>query len=137
MIIDGKDMILGRLAAYAAKRSLIGENVDIINCEEAVITGDRRQIIANYLRKKTMGIHSKGPFWPRRPDMFVKKTIRGMLPYKLPKGRAAFKRVMCYIGVPESVKGKPETLKFASIDKVPNLRYIKLKEVCTELGWQK
>ena len=32
-VIDAEDMILGRLAAVVAKRALLGENIDIINCE--------------------------------------------------------------------------------------------------------
>lgn len=137
MIIDGKNLILGRLATYAAKQALLGEKVDIINCEDVVITGSRENILATYHRKKTMGTHAKGPFWPRRPDMFVRKTIRGMLPYKQPKGRVAYKRIMCYIGNPEEIKGKSEVLKFAMIDKVPNLKYRTVKEIATQLGWQK
>jgi len=137
MIIDGKNLILGRLSTYAAKQALLGQKVDIINCEEVVITGNRENILATYHRKKTMGTHAKGPFWPRRPDMFVRKTIRGMLPYKQPKGRDAYKRIMCYIGAPEEIKGKSEVIKFASIDKVPNLKFRYVKEICKEAGWQR
>ena len=36
--IDATNLILGRLASYAAKKAQLGENVDIINCEAAVIT---------------------------------------------------------------------------------------------------
>ena len=68
--------------------------------------------------------------------MLVRKIIRGMIPYKQPKGAVAFKRVKCYIGVPPGIE-KSETLKEANINKVPNLRYIKVKEICKELGWQK
>jgi large subunit ribosomal protein L13 len=136
MIIDGTNLILGRAASYAAKQALLGEDVNIVNCEGMQITGTKADVFEKYLHKKfDMGLHSKGPFWPKRPDMFVKKTIRGMLPYKQPKGRVAFKKIKCYIGMPSDLKGKPEILKFASIDKVPNLRYISLGEVCKRLGW--
>jgi|TARA_B100002003_G_C14113661_1_gene535652 large subunit ribosomal protein L13 len=136
MIIDGKDMILGRVATFAAKRSLLGEKVDIINCEEMIITGGKRNVINKYKRKKSMGVPSKGPFQPRLPDMFVRKVVRGMVPYKQPKGRDAYKRVKCYIGSPAEIKGEPIKLENASSDKVPNLRFIKVKEICKELGWQ-
>ena len=136
MIINGKDLILGRASAFIAKKTLLGEKVDLINCEEMVITGNRKNIIAKYKRKKTMGVPSKGPFQPRNPDMFVKKVIRGMLPYKQSKGREALKRIKCHIGSPKDIKGESKTIKQASINKVPNYKYIQIKEVCKELGWQ-
>lgn len=136
MIIDCNNLILGRVATFAAKKALMGEKVDLVNCEEMVITGRKREVIAKYKRKKSMGVPSKGPFQPRMPDMFVRKVVRGMLPYKQPKGREAFKKVKCYIGLPEDVKGEPINMKVASSDKVPNLKFIKVKEICKELGWQ-
>ncbi|TKJ17638.1 50S ribosomal protein L13 [Candidatus Woesearchaeota archaeon B3_Woes] len=137
MIIDGKNLIMGRAAAFIAKQSLMGEKVDVVNCNEMLITGNKREIIAKYKRKKSMGVPSKGPFQPKKPDMFVRKVIRGMLPYKQFKGREAFKRVRCHIGFPETLKGEAQTIKNASINKVPNLKYIKVETVCKELGWQK
>jgi len=136
MIIDGNDLILGRAAAFIAKNALLGEKIDLVNCEEIVITGNKKNIFAKYKRKSSMGVPSKGPFQPRRPDMFVKKVIRGMLPYKQFKGKQALKRIKCHIG-PESIKGEAQTIKQASIDKVPNLKYVKVKEICRELGCQK
>ncbi len=38
MIIDANNMILGRLASFAAKKALLGEKIDVINCEKAVIS---------------------------------------------------------------------------------------------------
>jgi len=137
MIIDGTDLILGRVATVVAKKALLGENVAIVNCENIKITGTRKNILAKYMRTKSMGVPSKGPFQPKRPDMLVKKTVRGMLPYKQHKGREALKRVKCYIGVPEEFKEKTETVKEANIDKVPHYKNITIKEVCKELGWQK
>ena len=135
MIIDGTDLILGRAAAFAAKNALLGEDVQIINCEEMVITGKRKSILDEYQRMKRMGVPSKGPFLPKRPDMLVKRVIRGMLPYKQFKGKMALKRVMCHIGNRKVLKGDSQVSKLASVDKVPNLKYIKLKEVSKELGW--
>jgi large subunit ribosomal protein L13 len=135
MIIDGNDLIVGRASTVIAKRLMMGEKVDVINCEEMVITGSKKNVFAKYTRIKTMGVPSKGPFQPRRPDMFVKRIIRGMVPYKQPKGRDAFKRVKCYIG--KGVEGESKTIEVASIDKVPNLKYVKIKDICKELGWQK
>ncbi len=135
MIIDGTDLILGRLAGFAAKKAMLGERIDIVNCENIVITGDRRQILERYRLRKARGSPVRGPYFPRMPDMLIKRTIRGMLPYKQEKGEKAFKRVMCHIGVPDNIKDKKfETIEEANISKVPNLKYIAIKEICKEMG---
>ena len=41
-IIDGKGAILGRLASYAAKQALKGEEIVVLNCEEVIITGNKK-----------------------------------------------------------------------------------------------
>ena len=38
MIIDATELIVGRFATVAAKKALLGERIDIINCEKAIIT---------------------------------------------------------------------------------------------------
>jgi len=101
MVIDGKDLILGRLASFAAKRAMEGENVVIVNSEQVIISGKKKNILEKYKERTSRGDALKGPFFPRTSDRLVRRTIRGMLPYKQEKGRKAFKRVMCYVGVPE------------------------------------
>ncbi|MBN2567045.1 50S ribosomal protein L13 [Candidatus Woesearchaeota archaeon] len=136
-IIDAKGMVLGRLGAYVAKKALLGETIRIVNCESAVISGDRAHVFAAYKRRADRGIHTKGPFQPRRPDLFVKKAVRGMLPYKQPKGTAAFKRIRCYLGVPRDLIGKgAEQVPGASGTKVLHSALITVGEICTQLGWK-
>jgi large subunit ribosomal protein L13 len=135
MIIDANNLILGRLGAYAAKKALLGEKIDIVNCEECVITGRRNEIFGKYDNKLKRGTPSKGPFTYRMPHRFVKRAIRGMLPYKKERGRTAFKKIRCYTGIPENFKDKKfETIKEANVEKIPNLEYITVKEVCKHIG---
>ena len=137
MIIDANNLVLGRLAAHAAKKALLGEKLDIINCEKSVITGDKYEVLEAYDIKLKMGIHAKGPFTPRTPDRLVKKTIRGMLPYKRERGKIAYKNIKCYIGIPDNLKSqKAETIKDANVEKLPNLDYIKVKDVCIHIGYK-
>ena len=96
MIIDANNLILGRLGAYVAKKALLGEKIDIVNCESCVVTGKRDKIFWDYRNKLKRGIPSKGPFTYRMPHRFVKRAIRGMLPYKKERGRIAFKNIKCY-----------------------------------------
>jgi len=58
-----------------------------------------------------------------------------MLPYKQKKGLDAFKRVMCWIGVPGEFKDKKmETVEGASVFKMQNLKYLKVGDICKFLG---
>ena len=154
MIIDANNLILGRLGTFVAKKALLGEKIDIVNCENCVITGDRNRIFEDYDNKLKRGIPSKGPFVCRMPNRFVKRAIRGMLPYKKERGRKAFKNIKCYVGVPENLKSqkskgflghkksqsdffvnqKIDTIKNANVEKIPNLKYIKIKDICVHIG---
>ena len=138
MIIDGSNLIMGRVATLAAKKALYGEKIDIVNCREMYITGKRRFLLFNYHRKRKMGTPAKGPFMSRMPDRFVRRAVKRMLPYKKPRGREAFERIMCYAGVPEKLKGqKMITLAEANIKKIPNTQYMKVGEICRLLGGKK
>lgn len=135
MIIDAKDLIVGRIATVVAKKALLGEQITIINCEKAVITGTKLSLYGKFIRKRSMGTHAKGPFFPRSEDRIVKRIIRGMLPYKQSKGKIAFQRIMCYKGTPAEFQGKEtETIKEANISKVPNLKYMTLEKISKVLG---
>ncbi|PIN70088.1 50S ribosomal protein L13 [Candidatus Woesearchaeota archaeon CG11_big_fil_rev_8_21_14_0_20_43_8] len=135
MIIDATNMVLGRLATKAAKMALLGERVNVINCEKAIITGPKKVTIGRYLQRRDRGEPTHGPFISRLPDRIVRRTIRGMLPYKRERGQSAFKRVMCYIGVPEKLKDqKAETVDGADMAKLPTLKYVTILELSRQLG---
>jgi large subunit ribosomal protein L13 len=128
-VIDATDSRVGRMATHAAKAALHGKKVVIINCEEAIIVGARKNILEKYIWKRDLGRPTKGPFVPRMPDRFVRRIVRSMLPYKTPHGREAFARVMCYIGTPEEFKGQG-----VPVENLPAFRFIKIKELCDLLG---
>ena len=130
IVIDATNLILGRLATFAAKQALLGEEVKIINAEKAVMSGKRSMVLAKVRQKMDRGTPAKGPFIPKKADRFVRRTIRGMLPYKQAKGAEAFKRVLCYIDVPAELKdAKAITLDNANVEKLPTLNYITVEEV--------
>ncbi|MFH1592743.1 MAG: 50S ribosomal protein L13 [Candidatus Woesearchaeota archaeon] len=131
MIIDANNLIAGRLGTVAAKRALLGEEVFIVNSEKAVITGSKKIILGKYADQSKRGEPFHGPFLPKTPDRFLKRLIRGMLPYKQFKGLSAFKRIKCYSGVPEGFKDKKlETIEKANVLKMQNLKYISVGMLC-------
>lgn len=131
MIIDATDLILGRLATFVAKKALLGEKMHIINSEKAVISGKKKMVFDAQLTKSRRGIPLQGPYFHRIPDKVVRRTIRGMIPYKTDRGRKAFKNVKCWIGIPPEFKDKKaETVKGAEVSKLPYLRYISVGRIC-------
>jgi len=135
IIIDATNLIVGRLASYAAKSALQGRQVNIVNSEKAVISGTKKDVFDKYLNRRQRGTPAKGPFLSRLPDRILRRAVRGMLPYKKPRGREAYKRVMCYIGVPKEFENKKIiSIEDANVAKLPNLKYINLLTLSKRLG---
>lgn len=134
IVIDAKNLILGRLSTYAVKQALQGETVHIVNANRAVITGDKKIILESYRRKKTLGGPLIGPFHLRMPDRIVKRCIRGMLDHKAPRGKDALARIKCHIGVP-SFLSNVEAVSFPkmSVDKT-HAKYVFIETISKELG---
>jgi len=131
MIIDAKDLILGRMCTFVTKKAILGENVDIVNCEKAIVLGNKKEIFEKYKTRDNRGGPFHGPFIPKMPDRFVRRAIRGMLPYKQYKGSTAFKRIMCYISVPDVFKDKKlEKVKDADISRIKTLKYVTVGDIC-------
>lgn len=131
IFIDAKDSVLGRLATFTAKKLLAGDDVIIFNAEKAIITGDKEVTAKKYMALRRLGSPQHGPFYPRKPEMIVKRSIRGMLP-KNKKGRAALKKLRVYACVPDG--GAKEPVRVAQ--KEVKSDYITIKELSRRLGWQ-
>jgi len=137
VLLDAKNQILGRLASYVAKHALSGDSVIVLNAEKAVISGRRKNIVEEAKRRletRTLANQTTAPVHQRRPDLYFRRVVRGMLPWKKAKGKAAFHRVIVYMGIPEEYSGK-------AIVRVPgadaaNLAspYITLEDLATEIG---
>ena len=140
IVVDAEGSILGRLASQVAKRLLEGYEVSIVNCEKAVISGKKQSILKEYLelhKKHTLSNPRRGPFHQKRPDRLVRRTVRGMLPYKKPRGKAAYHRLRTFIGVPEELKSE-QKIKFNVADaRKLQCDKITVGELCQEFGWMK
>jgi len=124
--IDGKGVVLGRLASHVAKEALRGEEVAVFNCDQVIITGNKKTIEKEFDEKRSRFGHSqKGPKHPAVSEKIVKRSIRGMLPnFREGRGRQAFKRVKCYVGIPkEFAEVKPIT-----ISKEKKIKFSEVKE---------
>lgn len=134
MIIDAKNLIVGRLASEVAKKAILGEEIIILNSELSILTGIKKIIHEKFKAQADRGEPFHGPFLPKKPNLLLKRIIRGMLPYKKERGRTALKRIRCYLSVPEEFKNeKIETIEKANVSKLQNLKYITLGELCSLL----
>lgn len=134
-IIDADGLILGRMASIIAKRLLQGEKIIVVNAEKAIISGKKKSKVLEAKDFLETGHPGKGPIHYRRPDRILRRTVRGMLPYKQEKGKNALKRLKVFIGVPDEFKGlKMETLEEAHAKKLKS-QYFTLGELAKEIGW--
>ena len=134
-IINADGLILGRMASVIAKRLLKGEKIAVVNAEKAIISGKRKSKVREAKEFLEVGHPGKGPMHPRRPDRILRRTVRGMLPYKQPKGKQAYKRLRVFIGVPEELKNREmETIEEAQAKKL-TCPYLTLGELAKEIGW--
>ena len=135
-VIDAEGLILGRMASVVAKRLLEGERIDIVNAEGAVVSGKRLQVIKERKEFLEVGGPTKGPFHYRKPNAIIRRTIRGMLPHRKPRGRDAYRRLKVHIGVPRKLGGvEAESIKVAHVDRLRG-RYITVGEIAKNIGWK-
>ncbi len=134
-VFDANNLILGRMAAVAAKHLLEGESVIILNAEKSVISGRRLSRVKETKKKLEIGHPRKGPYFYRPPDRYVKRVIRGMLPRQKPKGKDAYKRLRVFIGVPaEHKEQQMKTIPEAKAEKL-KCPYITVGELVKDIGW--
>lgn len=145
LLLDATDKILGRFCSQVAKKALLGERVVVINAKHAIISGTKKNIHEKYLNKlniSTATNPTRGPFWPRRPDTFMRNIIKKMLPRKKIRGKEAVKRVHVYISdIPERFQKRYQKLIPTEIPNAEKRRlsyynrYITLENLCSRLGW--
>ncbi len=131
-IINAEDAIIGRLASIVAKRLLSGEQIIVVNAEKALISGNPGSVAEKYLDRyhiKTKSNPLKGPFYPRKPDQILKRTIRGMLPYKKSRGKEAYKRLKVYNSVPRLFENQELEVLGGTQRNNPKSSYISLEEL--------
>jgi len=133
-VINADGLIIGRMASIIAKRLLNAEEIVIVNSEKAVLSGKKSIKVKEAKEFLEAGAPERGPFHYRRPDRIVRRTVRGMLPYKQPKGKLAYKRLKVFIGIPNELKDqKMETLTNARADKL-TCPHFTMSELAKEIG---
>lgn len=134
LTIDGTNLILGRAGSQIAKKLLQGEQIHLVNVENMIITGNRKQIIEKYTQRRRIqhkGTPERSPVWSKMPNILVRRIIRGMLPWKRKRGKDAYRQLFVYIGNPKKLDAKKiEIAEFKS-----SKPSITILELCKNLGY--
>jgi large subunit ribosomal protein L13Ae len=155
IIIDGKGHLLGRLASIISKQILNGQKIVVVRCEEINISGSffRNKVCRVHSQSSSpVGTHSlsssklryhnflhkrhivnpkkSGPFHHRAPSKILFRAIRGMVPHKTARGKAALERLKLFEGVPPPYDRKkrmvvPEALRVLRLK--PGRKYCTVK----------
>jgi len=131
IIIDANKGIFGRLCSFAAKKALEGNDVIVVNCEKAIITGNKKDVVGKYSELRTKASSSlKGPKHIRKSYRMLKRGIRGMVPdHRRGIGKQAFSRIKCHDSVPAELEGQ----KMIKAGHSKPKKYIELGELVEKL----
>lgn len=137
MIVDATDLVLGRFSSQVAKELMNGKDVVVVNSDKAVISGNEKYTLSEY--DAWTKIHSlvdpkQGPFHPKSSGDLVRRTVRGMLPMKKPKGRNAYNRLEAHSDVPKKFEGnETKTYPKSNVENLNTRRFIRLGELSKRL----
>ncbi len=136
MLINGENLISGRLASIVAKKVIKGEMVTIINAEKVIIVGTTSSILPKYKQRVEARVLSNphyGPKYDRIPSKILKHSIKGMLPGKSRTNEALLKQIKIFNLVPKNIDiTKAETIEKIKYSQKGDFMY--LGDVAKSLG---
>eukprot|EP00919_Chromeraceae_sp_WS-2016_P000324 GHVR01000812.1.p1 GENE.GHVR01000812.1~~GHVR01000812.1.p1 ORF type:complete len:203 (+),score=40.23 GHVR01000812.1:92-700(+) len=141
LVIDARGHLVGRLASVVAKELLNGQKIVLVRCEDLNISGSlyrNRLKYQEFLRKRMTTNPKKGPFHLRSPARMMWRSLRGMLPHKLTRGKMALQRLKAYEGIPHPYTHRkrmvvPQALKVLRLK--PHRRFCRLGDLSNSVGW--
>jgi len=119
VVIDGRGHLVGRLASKVAKEILRGQRVVVVRCELMNMSGSlfRKKLEWEEFLNKANNTNPRRQFKHyRSPSRMFWRIVRGMLPHKTSKGKAALQHLKVFEGIPSPYDQKkrmvvPEALK--------------------------
>ena len=143
IVIDGRGHLVGRLASKVAHQLLVGQKVVVVRCEKLVLSGSlfRNKLKFHEFLNKANNTNPRRNFKHyRTPSRMFWRSLRGMLPHKSPKGKAALQRLKVFEGIPFPYDQKkrmvvPEALKCLRIK--PQRNTCELGELANHIGWKR
>lgn len=113
-----------------------------MRCEEIEISGGlirQRMKYERFLKKRMNTQPSHGPIHHRSPARIFWRTVRGMLPHKLPRGAAALNRLKSFEGIPPPYDHMkrvviPKALRVVRMEYTR--KHCKMAEFAETVGWK-
>merc|ERR1712224_698228 len=144
LVIDGKQHLLGRLAAVVAKELLNGQRIVVVRSEDIVKSGPlykNRMKYCEWLKLKSNSNPRKGgPYHFKAPAKYFWRVIRGMVRHKTARGVAAMERLRVYEGVPAPYSHKKRQLvphAMRAVRLANGRKWCRLGDLCSAVGWTK
>merc|ERR1711953_677781 len=139
VVIDGRGHLMGRLASIVAKFILNGNKVVVVRTEGINMSGNFYRNKLKYLRLRCNVKPLRGPFHFRAPGKIFWRTVRGMVPHKTERGKAAMKRLQTFEGIPPPYDKKkrmviPAALKVLRLK--PGRKFCSLGRLSHDVGWK-
>jgi len=141
IVIDMRGHLLGRVAAVVAKELLCGQRIVCVRCELAELSGSlfRNKMDAMAMfRKKCNTNKAHGQYHHRSPAKIFWHAVRGMVPYKTPRGVEALRRLKVFNGMPfpySEMKRQCIPNALRAIKLAPNRKFTLLGDLAEQLGW--
>ena len=143
IIVDGRGHLVGRLASIVAHQLLCGQKVAVVRCEKLELSGSLFRNKLNYheFLRKACNTNPRRHFKHyRAPSRMFWRSLRGMLPHKSPRGKAALARLRVFDGVPAPYDTRkrmvvPQALKVLRLKAHRNS--CELGELASHVGWTK
>merc|ERR1711990_527626 len=143
VVIDGRGHLVGRLASKGAKELLRGQRVVVVRCELMNMSGSlfRKKLEWDEFLNKANNTNPRRQFKHyRSPSRMFWRTIRGMLPHKTAKGKAALQHLKVFEGIPSPYDHKkrmvvPEALKVLRMK--AHRKFCVFGDLAQMAGWTK
>merc|ERR1712178_280851 len=144
MGIDGKQHLIGRLAAVVSKELLHGQRIVVVRAEEIIKSGPLYKNKMKYnewlkLKSNTNPRHG-GPYHFKAPSKLLWRVIRGMVRHKTARGTAAMERLRCYEGCPapySHMKRRLVPSAMRALRLKNGRKWCRLGVLCAAVGWNK
>tara|TARA_B110000285_G_C15104454_1_gene607070 strand:+ start:1183 stop:1779 length:597 start_codon:yes stop_codon:yes gene_type:complete len=141
VVIDGRGHLVGRLASKVAKEILRGQRVVVVRCELMNMSGSlfRKKLEWEEFLHKSNNTNPRRQFKHyRSPSRMFWRVVRGMLPHKTPKGKAALQHIKVFEGIPSPYDQKkrmvvPEALKVVRMK--AHRRFCVYGDLAQMAGW--
>lgn len=142
IVIDARGHLRGRLAAHIAKELLAGQRIVVVRVDQLTISGALFRHKTDYMeflnKANNKNPRRGGPYHVKAPTRLFWRTVRGMLPHKTARGKAALERLKLFEGMPHPYSHRKRACVPAALRVVrlgSNRKSCKLHELSTQIGW--